>query len=228
MDDFSRKEARFAETLSDLRRINSLLGGYRSTDAVLAPLLEKRERLRFVDLGCGGGDLLEHVVRRGADLGCCVDAVGIDANPAIVTWAHDELNRRLPPRLRDRIQIEQGDALDVAWGNEAFDVAHAALFLHHFHDPESIELLDEMQRVSSVGIVVNDLHRHFAAYAGIWAVSRVLRMSPMVQHDGPVSVRRGFTRSELQALAHAAGLPSPSIRWHWAFRWTLSTVSNAE
>jgi hypothetical protein len=46
----------------------------------------------------------------------------------------------------------------------------------------------------------------------------------MVQHDGPVSVRRGFRRAELRAYARAAQLSSPSIRWHWAFRWTLSTI----
>lgn len=226
MDDFSHDAAQFAEALADLRLINSVLGGYRATDAVLDPLLEQRERLRFVDLGCGGGDLLEHVVRRGAKFDCQIDAVGIDANPAIVEWARDESDARLPSTLRDRIRIEEGDALDLDRADETFDVVHAALFVHHFHGPEMIELLDEMQRVSTEGIVVNDLHRHPAAYVGIWAVSRLLRMSPMVQHDGPISVRRGFTRSDLQALAHSAGLPSPSIRWHWAFRWTLSTVSN--
>ncbi|PSQ77395.1 MAG: methyltransferase type 11, partial [Bacteroidetes bacterium QH_6_63_17] len=66
------------------------------------------------------------------------------------------------------------------------------------------------------------------AWIGIWLLSRGLRMAPMVQHDGPMSVRRGFRADELRALAQAAGLPAPSIRWHWAFRWTLSTIGNGE
>jgi hypothetical protein len=49
----------------------------------------------------------------------------------------------------------------------------------------------------------------------------------MVQHDGPMSVRRGFQESELQVLAQEAGLHTPRVRWHWAFRWTLSTIPDA-
>jgi predicted nuclease with RNAse H fold len=45
----------------------------------------------------------------------------------------------------------------------------------------------------------------------------------MVQHDAPLSVARGFRRAELAAIAKQAGL-RPTIRWHWAFRWALSTL----
>jgi predicted nuclease with RNAse H fold len=81
-----------------------------------------------------------------------------------------------------------------------------------------------MQRLVQSGVLVNDLHRHPLAYVGIWALSRGLGMARMVQHDAPMSVRRGFRRRELEALAEKASLPSPSVRWHWAFRWTLSTI----
>ena len=51
-----------------------------------------------------------------------------------------------------------------------------------------------------------------------------LGTSAMFAHDGPLSVRRGWRRSELRALAGRAGLPVAHIRWRWAFRWVLSTV----
>ena len=103
-------------------------------------------------------------------------------------------------------------------------MSHAALFLHHFHGDDAVRLLREMDRVSRLGIVVNDLHRHPLAYAGIWALSRLLRMTPVVQHDGPISVLRGFHKAELPALTQAANLPPPDLQWRWAFRWTLSTL----
>jgi AcrR family transcriptional regulator len=40
-------------------------------------------------------------------------------------------------------------------------------------------------------------------------------------------VRRGFRRTELRALAEAARLPPATIQWHWAFRWTLSTIDRS-
>ncbi len=85
-----------------------------------------------------------------------------------------------------------------------------------------------MQRIARRGILVNDLHRHPMAYVGIWLLSRALRMAPMVQHDGPMSVRRGFRKEELKTLAHKTGLSPSFIQWHWAFRWTLSTIASGE
>jgi hypothetical protein len=87
-----------------------------------------------------------------------------------------------------------------------------------------VQLLREMDRVSRLGIVVNDLHRHPIAYAGIWLLTRLLPVSPMVRQDGPLSVRRGFRRCDLTALFRTAGLTRPQMRWHWAFRWTSSTL----
>jgi len=224
MDDFSVDDAQLQVALRDLRRINRLLGGHRATDTVLDPTLRDRASLRVLDVGTGSGDYPVHLVRRGAQMGMSVEVVGVDLNPVTVGHGRAWLDNALAPTLRRRARIEIGDALALPYPNNSFDIAHAALFLHHFHGTDATQLLREMNRVARLGIVVNDLHRHRLAYAGIWLLSRLLRMAPMVQHDGPISVLRGFTRAELHALAQSAGLPRPTVRWHWAFRWTLSTL----
>ncbi|WP_103030466.1 methyltransferase domain-containing protein [Salinibacter altiplanensis] len=226
MDDFSITDARLARALRDLRRINRLLGGYRATDHVLDPILKRHDRLRLLDVGCGSGDHLLHLARRGERFGCTLDLIGIDANPVTVGHARAYLDRQLSPSLRARVRVEIGDARALPYDAGAVDLTHAALFLHHFHGPSAVQVLSEMQRVARHGLLVNDLHRHLLAYAGIWGLSRALGLAPMVQHDGPVSVRRGFWRAELHTLARAAQLPPASIRWHWAFRWTLSTLAS--
>lgn len=228
MDDFSISDARLTRALRDLRRTNRLLGAYAATDARLDPLLRRHDELRVVDVGCGGGDYLVHLAQRGARFGCTMQLIGVDANPVTVGHARTHLDAQLPPSLRSRVRVEGVDAQDLPYSTDAADVVHAALFLHHFHGDEAVQLLAEMKRVARRGILVNDLHRHPLAYAGIWILSRALRMAPMVQHDGPMSVRRGFRRNELEALARKAGLSSPSLRWHWAFRWTLSTLPTCE
>lgn len=227
MDDYAITDERLTRALEDLRLTNRLLGAYAATDAVLAPLLRDRNEVRVLDLGCGSGDYLHHLVRRGKRLGCTVHAVGLDANPVTVGRARAYLDAQLSGPLRYHAHAEVGDALSTAFADDAFDVSHAALFLHHLHGPDAPALLREMDRLSRVGIVVNDLHRHPLAWIGFWVLSRLLRMAPMVQHDGPLSVRRGFRREELTALAQQADLPTASIRWHWAFRWTLSTIRNS-
>jgi hypothetical protein len=44
----------------------------------------------------------------------------------------------------------------------------------------------------------------------------------VVRHDGPVSVRRAFTVSELEELARRAGLGYLSARRHAGFRLSLT------
>jgi SAM-dependent methyltransferase len=223
MDDPAVGGAALRAALRDLRRINRLLGGLRASTSVLGPTLRARSALDLLDVGSGTGDYLAHLVRHGARHGTRVRATGVDLNPRTVGHGRAWLDATLPPGLRTGVRLEIADALALPYPDDAFDVAHAALFLHHFHGDAAVCLLREMNRVSRHGILINDLHRHPLAYLGIWALSRV-GFSPMVQHDGPLSVRRGFRRDDLVALAAAAGLPSATVRWHWAFRWTLSSL----
>lgn len=224
MDDPDVKGDALRRALHDLRRINRLLGGLRATASVLDPVLADRETLDVLDVGTGTGDYLVDLVRRGVRWNAEVRGVGVDLNPVTVGHGRAWLDAALPTALRPRVRLEIEDALALPYPDDAFDVAHAALFLHHFHGPTAAQLLGEMERVSRLGIVVNDLHRHPLAYLGIWALSRLARLSPMVQHDGPLSVRRGFRRSDLAALARTHLCSPARIRWHWAFRWTLSTL----
>jgi hypothetical protein len=61
---------------------------------------------------------------------------------------------------------------------------------------------------------------------GLRAIFAVLPVHHFVRHDGPVSVRRAFTRGELTSLLDAAAIPPgrATIRWHMPFRWGVGTV----
>jgi SAM-dependent methyltransferase len=224
MDDFSITDERLEGALRDLRWTNRLLGGYAATRRILRPLLEHHSRLGVLDIGTGGGDSLVDLVHFGHSQACRLDVVGVDLNAGAVEYARSHLDRTLSPRMGERADVRVGDALNLDVPNNHFDVAVASLFLHHFEDDDAADLLREMDRVSRFGIIINDLHRHPLAYLGVLALSRLLPTSSMYRHDAPLSVRRGFRRNELAALARSANLPSPDIRWHWAFRWTLSTL----
>ena len=224
MDDMSITDHRLHEALRDLRWTNRLLGGYASTRRVLAPIMAGNARLRVLDIGTGGGDSLIDLIHVGHSQGCRVEAVGVDLNPGAVDFARRYLDRNLSARMRRRVTVETGDALDLSYGDDSFDIALSSLFLHHFDEEQSAHVVREMARVSSQGVVINDLHRHPLAYLGVWALSRLLPASDMYRHDAPLSVRRGFRREELQSIATRAGLRDVEIRWHWAFRWTMMGV----
>lgn len=228
MDDFSITDDRLLRALDELRWVNRLLGGYATTMRVLAPYLEARRgrAVRLLDLGAGIGDYAEHIVRWADRRGLDVSVTAVDANPVTVAHARRTLDRRLPPRLRARIHVAVEDALALPYADDAFDVVMAAMFMHHFRAKDAVSLVREMNRVARDGILVNDLHRHPLAYYGILVPARLLPVSPMFRHDAPVSVLRGFRRADLEAVARDAGLDAYRIRRHWAFRWSLSTLTS--
>lgn len=229
MDDFSIQDARLTVALENLRGVNRLLGGYRTTLAGLAPYLRARrgERVHLLDLGTGVADLPEYLVRWGARHGAHVEVTAVDANEATVAYAAARVRARLPEALAARVHLQVGDALALPAAKGAYDVAIAATFMHHLTMEEAAALLREMNRVARDGLLVNDLQRHAAAYAAIWALSRLLPVSPMFRHDAPLSVQKGFRRAELERLARQAGLEGARISWHWAFRWLLTTLPEA-
>lgn len=232
MDDFTIQDERLTDALEQLRPINQLLGGYATTMELIAPFLKLRARThpnqktRILDLGTGIGDFPEYIVRWAAEQSPVVNVeiVAIDANPVTVDYARSALQKRLPPNLLSKIKVEVADALALPYADDEFDLAIAAMFLHHFAHDNAAQIVRSMQRVSSQGILINDLHRHPLAYYGIYALTRLLPAAPMVRNDAPLSVLRGFKSPELKSIAKSAGLINFSLRWRYAFRWVLSTV----
>ena len=233
MDDFTIQDERLTDALEQLRPINQLLGGYATTMEVIAPFLRARaishpnQKISILDLGTGIGDFPEYIVRWAATQSPAIDVevVAIDANPITVDYARSALQKRLPSHLQSKIKVEVADALALPYDDNQFDIAIAAMFLHHFAHENAVEIGRSMQRVSKHGILINDLHRHPFAYYGIYALTRLLPAAPMVRNDAPLSVLRGFKFSELKSIAESAGLANFSLKWRYAFRWVLSTIN---
>lgn len=98
-----------------------------------------------------------------------------------------------------------GDALRLPFADASFDFVTSSLMAHHFSEQDVSRLLAEMSRVARHAVLLNDLARHLVPWLGIRAFGPLLK-SPMVRHDGPLSVLRGWTREELLACAREAGL----------------------
>ncbi|MGN6564846.1 MAG: hypothetical protein ACTHMU_19475, partial [Thermomicrobiales bacterium] len=61
-------------------------------------------------------------------------------------------------------------------------------------------------------------------YLGARLLVTLLR-NPMTHHDAPVSVLRAYTRAELRALAHTAGLAGARVTSRFPFRLLLEWSS---
>ncbi len=221
MDELSITDERLERALRELTIVNRWLGGYRASAYTFGQTFRHsaQSTLRVLDVGCGIGDYALEIKRLATRRGVNVVATGVDLNPHTLRLAEEYAFSH----GASTISFQVGDALELPFDDGAFDIAHAALLLHHFEDDDAVTVIREMARVSGGRVVINDLHRHPIPYAFVKLLGMGRLFGEMFTHDAPVSVLRGFRRTELEHLFERAGL-SASITWRPAFRWIASTL----
>lgn len=217
MDDLNGQGAVVEQTLKELDIINNRLGGNKISLNALSELVRgrKSEVLKVADLGCGSGDMLNLLSQWALHNNYHFELTGIDANRFIVDYARQALKG-----IRN-VTFKVENILSREFTRQKFDIIHCCLFLHHFTDAELINLLDNFKKQSSLGIIINDLHRHWLAYYSIKLLTYLFSRSTMVKFDGPLSVARAFRKNELIELLEKAGIKNYQINWRWAFRWQV-------
>ncbi len=217
MDDLNSGGEIINQTLRELETINRLLGGNRVTlDGIrklIDPAVEKTWKI--VDIGCGGGDILKLIAKWGRKEGIKLQLVGIDANPNVIAFA--EGNCQDFPE----ISFQTLDIFSSEFRELEFDILTATLFFHHFQDDQLADFIKQADEKAQVGIVINDLHRHWLAYYSINLLTSLFSKSSMVKNDAGISVLRSFKRTDWKDILESAELDNYSLKWMWAFRWQV-------
>jgi ubiquinone/menaquinone biosynthesis C-methylase UbiE len=195
--------AAIAGNLRDLRRINRLFGGVALSRWGVGLLSDGAASATLLDVGTGGADipvaLLAAARREGRELR--IEAV--DSRSEILDAA-----RAARPGIGrvEGLRLALADGSRLPYPDGSFDVAHASLVVHHLEPVAAIGFLAELGRVARRGVVVNDVERGRAAWAGAWLFGHLLTTNRFTRNDAPLSVRRAYTLEELRGLAEQAGL----------------------
>jgi 2-polyprenyl-3-methyl-5-hydroxy-6-metoxy-1,4-benzoquinol methylase len=211
-----------AAALSGLRRINRVS----RSDAILWPGIAGLAKaaagasISVLDLACGGGDVAIALKLRADRAGLGVHVDGCDKSREAVRYAqHKAKEQGIKVRFFALDVVK--DAIPAG-----YDVVTCCLFLHHLDQAQALGLLAKMAESSGRLVLVNDLIRSRTGYALAWAGCRMLSNSPIVRHDGPVSVAAAFTLAEVRELAGNAGMTGAKLTRHWPCRFLLSWSSD--
>ncbi|MFD3001347.1 methyltransferase domain-containing protein [Pontibacter toksunensis] len=222
MDDLALSGEDLRRNLDELEVINHWLGGHKVVLDALDKLVveHKSKPLRIADIGCGGGDTLKNIARWARRKKISVELTGVDANGFMVQYARQ--------RCSDfkEIQVVQHNVFSEVFAQQPYDVIVCSLFCHHFTDAQLVQLFRQFYQQAQLGVIINDLHRHWFAYYSIKYITTAFSGSYLVKNDAPLSVWRAFKRGELRKLVEQAGVTNYKLRWMWAFRWQLILQKN--
>ena len=214
MDDLDMSGKTLINSLDQLANINKWLGGNKTTIDSLKTILKtnpKDKMISIVDLGCGNGDMLRKVAHFGRKNGYKFDLLGIDANQATIDYAI-QLSANFP-----EITYKKEDVLSKEFATHTYDIAMCTLFLHHFEDPIALNFIQTLLKNAKIGVVINDLHRHWLAYYLFKLLTSVFG-NEMTREDGLTSILKAFKRKDLDRFSKKINFKS-TITWRWAFRY---------
>lgn len=216
MDDFDMEGEILRDALDKIAKINQLLGGNQLTLQGVQDLMHnisKSIEIVIVDVGCGNGDMLRNLAEFGIKNKLKFQLIGIDANSFTVNHAQKLSKNYL------NISYRCEDIFDIAFSEIKYDIVLCTLTLHHFKEDEIIYLLNVFHTNSTIGIVINDLHRNAIAYRLFQALCFVFQLNEMSREDGLTSILRGFKKEELINFSKKLSFENDKINWKWAFRY---------
>jgi 2-polyprenyl-3-methyl-5-hydroxy-6-metoxy-1,4-benzoquinol methylase len=201
--------------LYELEFINQWLGGHAATISGIASMVyDQNKEYTILDIGCGGGDTILALEKWATSKGLKVSFTGLDMSSIAIAHAQENCKHKTNVDF-----ICQPFQSFIPAKN--YDLIICSLFTHHLYDDDLNDLLVFMNRYSDLGFVVNDLERNALAWLGIKVLTMLFSKSYLVKHDAPLSVRRGFIKSEWVTLLNNNGITDVVIRNAWAFRHLL-------
>ena len=198
-------------TYRQFRAINALLSGWRGVyRSVLRPRLAQGAS-RLLDVGCGGGDIPQSLVRWARRDGLALEVTAIDTDSRAIHYA-----KTLEPL--PGLEFVATSTTELVAAGEQYDLVISNHLIHHLEPEEVTSFCTETESLGRQLVFHVDIVRSALAY-GLFALS----MGPLFHRsyivpDGLTSIRRGYTPGESRALVPSGW----TVERRFPFHQTLS------
>ncbi|WP_233566549.1 methyltransferase domain-containing protein [Cohnella endophytica] len=223
MDDFTQGGDKLQEALRHLRRLNRIL---RANGPALYGVKRlwnrsgRPDRLTILDVGSGSGDINRRILKWADKQGVKMRVILAD----VTEEARAEAERLF--RNDSRVLFVKQDLFDLV--SEQADIVTASQFAHHFSKEHMPSIVEQMLKVSRMGVVINDIHRHWIPWVAVWFVTRCISGNRYIRHDGPLSVAKGFRGSDFRSLARRIESSGMTYSWRPLFRYAVIVPKQRE
>lgn len=207
----------YHDCLRQLGRIGRYLGGNRATLKLFKTL--DAPPTSILDVGCGGGFFTLQLAKTYPK----AHVEGIDISEEAISYANQLLAEHQQKNGVSNLTFTLPKTPELNSPPNSYDVVTSTLVCHHLTDAQIIQFLQKSVAVAKEAVIINDLHRHPLAYSSFSFIAPLFFQNRLIVHDGLLSIRKSFTRSDWESLLSQAEIPSHaySLSWHWPFRWGL-------
>ena len=193
MDQPDCNQAKLYNTYQQFSSVNRLVSRWHTTyHRFIRPLLSPDRPATLLDIGFGGADVplyLDYLARKD---GFKLTIAGIETDPRAL-----EYTASLP--LPDTITLHE-DSVDAhASEGNTYDIVISNHLLHHLSPEEIHNLLAESEKLAGKRVVFNDIERGDFAWLG-FNITYLFYRNSFITADGLTSIRRSFTKKEIQNL----------------------------
>lgn len=199
MDDPNCDIDRLRRTLDQFQLTNILFS--RARGLIKRYMIREMEQtpgkqFTFLDLGAGGGDLSLWLYRATQRRNLKLKITTLDYDSRIIAY----LKTKFKPY--PEIRVRQQNVLDIDPETERFDFVFSNHLLHHLKTEEIPNFIRHMCRMSKRILIFNDLKRSRWSYLGFTLYGALFLHRSFSYQDGLLSIRRSFTKEDLEHLAN--------------------------
>jgi 2-polyprenyl-3-methyl-5-hydroxy-6-metoxy-1,4-benzoquinol methylase len=212
---YSQEE--YEQSLKKLFKINKLLGIFKHTVKLLQRFPNNAS---IADIGCGGGLFILHLSKYFPKM----HFQGLDLSEGAINLARNELKQWKGDNVIN-VEFKLQTQATLTLQEQSVDIILVTLVCHHLDDEELVLFLQQAKKTACNALIINDLQRSYIAYGFYKLFSPLLFRNRLITHDGLISIKKGFTRKELELLLQQANIKNYRIKWRFPFWWNVIALT---
>ena len=187
---------KLAKTYKHFYKINGLLSKWNAIyRTYLQPAMPDKEKIyTLLDIGFGGGDIPVSIAKWAARDGINLKITAIETDHRALRF----VNSRPVP---ENVSFQYKSSSELVTEGIQFDFVISNHVLHHLDDEAVNSILDQARVLATKGVIFNDIERSDIGYMLFAVFSRLFYRKSFVPVDGLISIKRSFTKRELEQVA---------------------------